>query len=46
MYNGDNATDIPFTIRRDTEVVSVTVCDQNNVSSCQVVTPGEYLLVH
>ena len=46
VYNGTNATDIPLTIRRDTEVVSVTVCDQNNESSCQVVTSGEYLLVH
>ena len=45
VYNGTNATDIPFTTRRNDDV-SVTVCDQNNESSCQVVTSGEYLLVH
>ena len=50
VYNGTNATDIPLNInrniRRDNDHVSVTVCDQNNESSCQVVTHGEYLLVH
>ena len=46
VYNGTNATDIPLNISRNAENVNVTVCDQNNVSFCQVVTPGEYLLVH
>ena len=46
VYNEQCYTDIPLSIRRSDDRVSVTVCDQNNVSSCQVVTPGEYLLVH
>ena len=45
VYNGTNATDIPLNIRIG-DYVSVTVCDQNNVSTCQVLTPGEYLLVN
>ena len=45
VYNGTNATDIPLNIRIG-DNVSVTVCDQNNVSACQVLTPGEYLLVN
>ena len=42
VYNGTNATDIPLTIwRSDDDHISVTAFDQNNESSCQVVTPGE-----
>ena len=40
VYNGTNASDIPITIWRGDDF-SVTVCDQNNESSCQVVTLGE-----
>ena len=45
VYNGTNATDIPLNIRID-DNVNVTVCDQNDASTCQVLTPGKYLLVN
>ena len=45
VYNGTNTTDIPFIIKRDTETVDVTICDQNNASACQVVTSGAFVLI-
>ena len=49
VYNGTNATDISLHVniwRDGNAIVSVTVCDQNDVSICQVLTLGEYLLVN
>ena len=46
VYNGTTATDIPLNIRRNNEDVNVTVCDQNNPSSCQVITAGVYIYTH
>ena len=43
LYNGTNATDIPLNIERGDDI-TVTVCDQNDASSCQVITPGAYVL--
>ena len=49
VYNGANATGIPFTLGRkenninDINVINVTVCDLNNASSCQLITTGVFL---
>jgi len=45
VYNGTNVTDIPLNVERGDDL-TVTVCDQNDVSSCQVLTPGMYVPIN
>ena len=43
IYDEDNVTDIPLTIRRGANSVIVTVCPVDHPSLCKVLSPGMHL---
>lgn len=46
VYNGTNATNIPLNVQTDKIIdFDVTVCDQNNASSCHVINTGVYQFI-